>query len=158
MPRPERNYPARRALDDLGNRSNLVFVTVCTRNRKAILARADIHQLLATLWADASHWMVGRYVLMPDHLHLFCAPAGPEATNVRDWISYWKSRSAAQWPRPTEQPIWQREAWDRQIRQGESYGAKWDYVRHNPVRAGLIANADDWPYQGELNKLVWHEA
>ena len=37
----------------------------------------------------------------------------------------------------------------------ESYGDKWEYVRSNPVRHGYIADADDWPYQGELNVLRW---
>jgi len=27
---------------------------------------------------------------------------------------------------------------------------KWNYVRDNPVRAGLVENAEAWPYQGEV--------
>jgi putative transposase len=54
-------------------------------------------------------------------------------------------------------PLFQRDCWDRQLRTGESYAQKWEYVRNNPVRKGLVAAADDWPYQGELNVLVWHE-
>mgnify|MGYP003875432317 CR=1 FL=1 len=55
------------------------------------------------------------------------------------------------------QQFWQRDFWDTQLRRGESYSAKWKYVRHNPVRAGLVPSADLWPYQGELNVLRWHE-
>ena len=154
---PERQYPARRGIDDLGNRSNLVFLTVCTNRRKSLLDKPDIHELLKAIWSAATQWRVGRYILMPDHLHLFCMPAVREPENVRDWVGYWKSRSSARWPRAGEQPIWQREAWDRQIRRGESYAAKWEYVRQNPVRAGLVVRAADWPYQGELNPLTWHE-
>ena len=58
---------------------------------------------------------------------------------------------------PRNPPLWQRDCWDRQLRTGESYTQKWEYVRNNPVRKGLVANADDWPYQGELNVLEWHE-
>ena len=158
MALPERHYPARRKLDDLGNRSNLVFVTVCTHGRKPILALSDIHGLLKELWGGRSHWLVGRYILMPDHLHLFCSPAISTPGNVRAWVAYWKSRASARWPRAAEQPVWQREAWDRQVRQGESYGAKWEYVRNNPVRAGFVVRAEDWPFHGELNKLVWHDS
>ncbi len=154
----ERKYPARRAIDEIGNRSNLVFVTVCTRGRKPILATPDIHELLVSCWANATHWLVGRYVLMPDHLHLYCVPSNPESENVRNWIAFWKSRSASQWPRPNESPIWQREVWDRQVRRGESYSEKWEYVRNNPVRAGLVTQPEDWPYQGELNQFMWHDA
>ena len=154
---PNRKRPARHALGEFGNRTNLVFVTVCTRGRKPLLARPDIHALLKSCWEDTSNWTVGRYVLLPDHLHLFCSPSHPEAVNVRDWIAFWKSRTAAVWPRPDEKPVWQREAWDRQVRQGESYAEKWHYVRNNPVRAGWVDDANDWPYQGELNPLMWHD-
>jgi len=27
---------------------------------------------------------------------------------------------------------------------------KWDYVRENPVRAGLVSKAEEWKYQGEI--------
>ena len=35
----------------------------------------------------------------------------------------------------------------------ESYEQKWSYVRENPVRAGLVAVADDWSWQGEVERL-----
>ena len=37
------------------------------------------------------------------------------------------------------------------------YTAKWEYVRSNPVRHGHVVNSGDWPYQGELNILEWHD-
>ena len=36
------------------------------------------------------------------------------------------------------------------LRSDESYSQKWNYVRENPVRAGLVKSAADWPYQGEI--------
>ena len=36
------------------------------------------------------------------------------------------------------------------LRGDESYAEKWNYVRDNPVRAGLVRTADEWPYQGEI--------
>jgi putative transposase len=39
------------------------------------------------------------------------------------------------------------------LRSSESYSGKWNYVRDNPVRAGLIASADDWPYFGTIEDL-----
>ncbi len=152
-----RKRPARRAIDEQGNRANLVFVTICTKERKPILANPEVHSLLKECWSDSSQWMVGCYVIMPDHVHLFCAPCGKEFVNVRDWIAYWKSLSARHWPRSDQHPIWQREAWDRQLRSSESYSLKWEYVRGNPVRHKLVADPDEWPYQGELNSLTWHE-
>ena len=49
--------------------------------------------------------------------------------------------------------VWQEEFFDHVLRSGESYSQKWNYVKENPVRAGLVKNADDWPWQGEIETL-----
>ncbi len=49
--------------------------------------------------------------------------------------------------------LWQRAFWDTQLRNSDSYSTKWDYIRNNPVRHGLVEDAGAWPYQGELNFL-----
>ena len=49
--------------------------------------------------------------------------------------------------------MWQEEFFDHVLRSAESYGEKWNYVRNNPVRAGLVANADNWSWQGEVEEL-----
>jgi putative transposase len=59
------------------------------------------------------------------------------------------------WSVAEEKPIWQRDYFDRQLRNNESYGEKWEYVRQNPVRAGLVKSPDAWPFQGEINVLPW---
>jgi len=50
-------------------------------------------------------------------------------------------------------PIWQKEFFDHLLRSEESTAQKWDYVRMNPVRAGLTDKWEDWPYRGEINSL-----
>ena len=47
-------------------------------------------------------------------------------------------------------PLWQPGFFDHVLRNDESYAQKWEYVRHNPVRAGLADSADEWPYQGTI--------
>jgi REP element-mobilizing transposase RayT len=51
-----------------------VFVTVCTKHRAKWLTSSEAHRLLVASWTQADAWLVGDYVLMPDHLHLFAAP------------------------------------------------------------------------------------
>jgi putative transposase len=36
------------------------------------------------------------------------------------------------------------------LRSDESVAGKWHYIRQNPVRAGLVVDPDDWPYQFQL--------
>jgi putative transposase len=92
---------------------------------------------------------------MPDHIHLFCAPAAWPIVSLPKWVRFWKSLATQSWPQPSHRPIWQRHFWDTQLRHGESYDEKWDYVMQNAVRAGLVLHPDDWAYQGELNILPW---
>jgi putative transposase len=49
----------------------IVFLTVCTKDRGPWLACGEAHQALLDALKAAGTWCVGRYVLMPDHLHLF---------------------------------------------------------------------------------------
>ena len=140
-----------------GNQAVIVFVTVCTKGRRPVLANDTIHTLLREAWIDAQLWRVGRYVIMPDHLHLFAAPATIPPEPLRKWTSYWKSCAARKWPESGPSPVWQTDVWDTQLRASESYASKWTYVRENPVRSGLVRDVDDWPYQGELNVLRWHD-
>ncbi len=152
-----RKRPAHFAVVEQSFRSNIIFLTVCAQDRKPIFANEAAHGTLLAAWQAATAWRVGRYTIMPDHIHLFCAPASLQHPPLAGWVQYWKSLASRQWPHPHEQPIWQRDHWDRQLRSGESYGEKWAYVRKNPVRKGLVASADAWPYQGEPNVLWWHD-
>ena len=52
-----------------------------------------------------------------------------------------------------EKPHWQEGFFDHLLRSQESYSQKWDYVRMNPVRAGLCDMPEQWPYQGEIVSL-----
>lgn len=89
---------------------------------------------------------------MPDHLHLCCAPATLPPQPLGRWVAFWKRLLALE----TGEALWQKNFWDTQLRCGDDYAGKWEYIRHNPVRAGLCERPEAWPYQGELNGLRWH--
>ena len=137
------------------NQTVIVLVTVCTKDRRSILARQEAFDLLCSAWRQAGDWQAGRFVIMPDHLHVFCGPAVWPPRGLARWVGFWKATVSRAWVWPEEQPIWQQNFWDRQVRSGEHYGDRWEYVRQNPVRAGLAANAEDWPFQGEIEVLRW---
>ena len=139
------------------DQSIIIFVTMCTKNRRRLLAKNDTHEIIRSCWQEADAWLVGRYVLMPDHLHFFCAPATYPATPLRKWMFRWRATATRNWPREGEKPIWQKDFFDRQLRRGESYSRKWAYVLNNPVRAELAESPQDWPYRGEMNNLAWRE-
>jgi REP element-mobilizing transposase RayT len=150
-----RTHPVHQPVREAFNTPIIVFLTVISKGRKPILADVDAHLSVLNAWRTAKTWLVGRYVVMPDHVHLFCAPAALVPEPLIQWISFWKSAAARKWPRRGDAPIWQRHFWDTQLRRGENYDEKWEYIRANPLRAGLVSRVEDWPYQGELNELRW---
>jgi REP element-mobilizing transposase RayT len=86
---------------------------------------------------------------MPDHIHLFAR--GNYDFVLAQWMRLLKrnlSKAISATP-----PHWQKGFFDHLIRHSESYSEKWHYVWQNPVRAGLVTDAEDWPYQGELVRL-----
>lgn len=149
---PYRGHPIHPVPANAGNRPIIIFLTICAKNRGACLATDPMHALLLAAWQNSTHWLVGRYVIMPDHIHLFCAPNSYPATALGSWISFWKRQTSF----AHGGALWQKNFWDVQLRGHESYAAKWEYGRNNPVRAGLVTRSEDWIFQGEVNVLRWH--
>jgi putative transposase len=150
----DRKHPIHFSPLEAHNRPVIIYMTICTAKRRAILATPSVHEAIVKSWVQASTWLVGRYVMLPNHVHFFCAPNGIDAPSLERWMSFWKSRVTTAIGK-NKGEVWQRDHWDRQSRRGESYDEKWDYVRNNPVRHGYVKNADEWPYQGVLNELRW---
>ena len=148
--------PRLRRLQFLHTPYPVYFITACTRDRAGLLAAPEIHLSFIDFARRAieRHVAVGRYVLMPDHLHLFAAFA-PESPSLSLWMKSLKnglSKTWRQWAVPA--PHWQDGFFDHILRSSESYDAKWDYVRDNPVRAGLVKRWQHWPFQGEIQPLA----
>jgi putative transposase len=139
-----------------GNRSSIIFLTVCTKDRQPLLTNPECHRLLVEWWNKGNHWLAGKYVIMPDHVHLFCASRLD--VPLSKWVAFWKKGIARNRPMANGMDFWQRDFWDTQIRTAQHYEAQWEYIQHNPVRHGLVENAESWPYRGELHFLDWHDA
>jgi putative transposase len=148
---PGRHTPAKGVNISRGG-SNWVFLTVCTEKRGEWLAQASTQLMLHDIWQHtATAWLVSDYLLMPDHLHLFCAPLDLKFT-IERWIGFWKDRFAKRHPK-TEK--FQAGGFHHRLRDGENYSQKWQYVLENPVRAGLVTHSADWPYSGRVHEISW---
>ena len=165
------------------NAPTILFVTLAIQPRGPFLANAFFCEAFMAACVDADAWSVGFYLIMPDHVHLFCRPAKEPAIGIKRWSVYLKERitkrlragdgegGSAQ-PRPpglhppdgspqVRPPglripwRWQSDCWDTQMRNEEHYRNKWEHVRQNPVRKHLVKESDDWPWQGCLNVVEW---
>jgi putative transposase len=119
------------------------FLTFCVAGRRKVLANDEAFAAFEAAIARLTNWNVIAAVLMADHAHLLIAPHDREAAvgNASGAIKRWiRQRMNAEWQ-------WQPGSFDRLLRSDESAEEKWQYIRENPVRAGLVEKWQDWPYR-----------
>jgi REP element-mobilizing transposase RayT len=86
---------------------------------------------------------------MPDHMHLLLE--GLEGrSDLRKFIKDAKQRTSYQAVRLGVGRLWQPGYHDRILRHDEDVAAYVDYILQNPVRAGLVERASDYPYTWSL--------
>jgi len=130
------------------------FITICTKKRDKHLIVPHISDAIEGFFGNSEKtygWQIGRYVIMPDHIHFFCSPISEELP-LSDFIGRfktWTTKVAKE--NGCGAKLWQREFFDHILRSGESYSKKWEYVRLNPVRAGLCQRPEEWKHQGEIS-------
>jgi len=146
----DRHHP-NHGVQDKDDRTTVVFVTVATVHRLPWLATEEYHQLLHNTWLAATHWLVGPYLMMPDHLHFFAA-RGMLDYSLESWMTYWKREFSQALHR---QRRLQTDHWDTRIRNGADFTDKWNYVQANPVRKGLCTAPEDWLYCGTVHEWMY---
>jgi REP element-mobilizing transposase RayT len=85
------------------------------------------------------------WVIMPNHVHLLFTPH----TNVSSLLCSLKGYSARQANQLlgcTGQPFWQDESYDRLVRNNEESRRIERYIVNNPVKAGLVESAEEFPW------------
>ena len=135
--------------------SPVFFITFCTEGRKAFLAHSRIHAAFVHFCNEAMQrdLFVGRYILMPDHVHLF-VKLPPPSDNLSNGMKSLKNSLSKELNEiGLAAPHWQKGFFDHLLRSEESYSQKWLYVVENSVRAGWVKSWTDWPYQGEIHPL-----
>jgi putative transposase len=85
------------------------------------------------------------FVVMTNHVHVLITPSIDLAMITRA-IKGTSARQANTILGRTGQPFWQDESFDHWIRQPNEFAKVKAYIEHNPVRAGLVAAPEEWPY------------
>ena len=105
--------------------------------------------------ADGDRFALLAYCFMPDHLHLVIEGTD-QTSDMRHFAKIAKQRVAyvfrTQFAIAT---TWQEGYYERVLRADEATEVAVRYVLDNPVRAGLVARAEDYPFSGAM---YWPEA
>ena len=156
-------YRYRRRLPHLQKADAALFVTFCTGGRMVIPERArDL--VLAHWFREAGILAVAgegarptptarirlhAVVVMPDHVHLLLTPLRDEngwPFPLVDILQCLKSATAHRINRllGISGPVWEEESFDHVLRSDESLKEKCEYIRQNPVKAGLVKNPESY--------------
>ncbi len=90
---------------------------------------------------------------MPDHVHLV-AEGEREDSSLETFIRSWNTQMGYAWRRQHPGALWQTGYYDHVLRGGEPLLAVSRYVVLNPVRAGLVLMAEDWPWTGSTRYTI----
>lgn len=146
MPVRDDTHATRRHLPHLEKVGKTYFVTFATLRRRVLEPEQRDVVSAICLYEHEHSCFFECFVVMPDHVHLVLTPY-PD-TRLPAILQRVKSVSAHRLNRLSSNrgPLWQDESFDRIARTTENLRQKCEYVCNNPVRAGLVSQADDYPW------------
>ncbi len=100
----------------------------------------------ALLFFHGKRYQLHEWVVMPTHVHSMLErwPGWELKTIMHSWKSY--TAHKANRILGLEGQFWQEETFDRYIRDEQHYRNAVEYIRQNPVTAGLVTRPEDWRY------------
>ena len=145
------------------------FFTLCARRPGAPFLNHDLARavIAALRWRRERHrWSLYGYCLMPDHLHFIARlpvleaevarlqPEGTAPPSVLDQVRDFKRYTTTQiwWKQGGRGPLWQPSSYDRIVRPGDSIEAAVHYVLENPLRKGLVACWEEYPFAAVVDR------
>jgi REP element-mobilizing transposase RayT len=86
---------------------------------------------------------------MPDHVHLL-VEAQADDSDCRQFIKRAKQFSGYYFKQQFDAPLWQRYGFEHVLRDDEATLHVARYILENPVRGGLVARVEDYPFAGSM--------
>jgi putative transposase len=124
------------------------FITCRVLRRRETLGEAEFEHLARVVRErrEQHGFLLTAWVFLPDHWHAIFFPRFPltisrliEATKVGSTLRINEGRKESGL-------LWQPRFFDRALRTVREYGEKVEYIHQNPVQAGLVRRAEDWPW------------
>jgi len=125
-----------------------------------VLRAPEVAACVVDTWLrfDGERYRLLEWVVMPNHCHVLIGPLDgfPLGKIVLSWKNYtarfinqYNSRTGVRRSQEyrtgvRRSQVWQREYWDRFIRNERHFEAVKSYIAMNPVNAGLVAKPEDW--------------
>ena len=129
-----------------------------------ILSNPEIASCIVDTWLrfDGERYRLLSWMVMPNHCHVLIEPFQniSLAKIVLSWKNYtarfinsYKCGTGTYQSRKAQNPVWQRDYWDRFVRDEYHFAAIKKYIHFNPVNAGLVEKPEKWPW----SSAAWKE-
>ena len=115
-----------------------------------VLARPEMAAAVrdALLHYDGDRYRLVAWCIMPSHIHVLIEPLYSLSRIVQSWKSVttrWMLQNNEKLGLGVvERSLWQRDYWDRCIRDEQHFQTAIHYIHENPVKAGLCVSAEHW--------------
>ena len=86
---------------------------------------------------------------MPDHLHLLVEGTADDA-DCKRFVARAKQDSGFYYSKEHRATLWQRYGFEHVIRDDEITGLVAGYILENPIRKGIVARVEDYPFVGSM--------
>jgi putative transposase len=103
---------------------------------------------------EMGSYALGSFVVMANHVHVLLLPLVP-ASRLLKSLKGFTAREANRLLLRTGEPFWQRESYDHAVRDEREFSRIVAYIENNPVKAGLVARAEDYAWSSAC--LKWRE-
>jgi len=92
------------------------------------------------------------WVIMPNHIHFMMKRNGE--ISLSNFVKRLKMLSTIRINDRTgsKGAIWQRDYFDRYIRDEAHYAVVKNYIKNNPINAGLVNDINEWEWYGEMER------
>jgi REP element-mobilizing transposase RayT len=132
-------------------RGKTYFVTFSTRRQWTLPESIRSRVLECCVSHHSITFYLHAAVVMPDHVHLLLTPLQDDdgaAYGLPEILQGIKGASAhaVNHALSGTGAVWEQESFDRLLQSDERVAQKAEYICENPVRAGLVAQADEWPW------------
>ena len=120
---------------------------IMSDDEKTIVLNAIKHFHKIRYWVTTT-------IVMPDHVHILFKPMVLRANKDNPMSKILQSlKGYSAWAinklRGTKGAIWLDESYDRIMRDYDEYLEKWNYIRNNPVKAGLCQAPEEYRFLWE---------
>ncbi|HEY4356522.1 MAG TPA: transposase [Acidobacteriaceae bacterium] len=126
----------------------LTFVTIL--RRKLFHAPVNAELMLATLqdYRAQGKFSLHAFVVMSDHVHVLVTPT--ENVSLERVVQLIKGGFSFRFK--SRMDIWERGHFPERLKDWDGYNACVRYIENNPVRAGIVSEAEQYPFSSASRK------